>query len=341
MRSTSYRSRQEARRLGESAVGTCLLLSLLVVVAFIATFTSVKAFYRAQTTSRVAGQDDGSVENSDLGDEANALQSGGSGSLCRGLERMEVWGTAVNWGSTNKLETAEACCQQCKDRMEKCNSWVYCFDEAVCKDKFKECWLKRQADVLLPELHGSGASIGWMSGIIHPEGKGLIQFETPRGSIRIKLLPTWAPRTVNYIRELVALRHCTGCQFYRAEGLGKGWDADGLRIQGMPAGPPYALLQGSLYTDGIPYKPIPVEGAPLVKRGHLCLVAEGPDFFISLGEHPEWGHGHTVFGEVLPEDMPIVDELAREKTKATVWADTAVRELEEPINFAVKRWTSR
>jgi len=29
----------------------------------------------------------------------------------------------------------------------------------------------------------------------------------------------------------------------------------------------------------------------------------GPHFFLALTDHPEWGHGHTVFGGVLAEDM--------------------------------------
>jgi hypothetical protein len=34
----------------------------------------------------------------------------------------------------------------------------------------------------------------------------------------------------------------------------------------------------------------------------LCTVWRalglGPDFFIALGDHPEWGTGHIVFGRV-------------------------------------------
>ena len=37
--------------------------------------------------------------------------------------------------------------------------------------------------------------------------------------------------------------------------------------------------------------------------------AGGPDFFIALAQHPEWGNGHTVFGEVFPEDMAVIDKL--------------------------------
>ena len=49
----------------------------------------------------------------------------------------------------------------------------------------------------------------------------------------VQLEPGWAPFTVNYIRDVIALRHCSGCQFYRAEGLGSGWDAAGNRVSSV------------------------------------------------------------------------------------------------------------
>lgn len=40
--------------------------------------------------------------------------------------------------------------------------------------------------------------------------------------------------------------------------------------------------------------------------GHLCSIPGTKDFFISYGDHPEWGTSHTVWGEVrqLPVCMP-------------------------------------
>lgn len=40
-----------------------------------------------------------------------------------------------------------------------------------------------------------------------------------------------APRTVDYVRSVLTLKFCSGCQFYRAEGLGAGWSEDGKRTQ--------------------------------------------------------------------------------------------------------------
>lgn len=113
------------------------------------------------------------------------------------------------------------------------------------------------------------------------------------------------------------------------------WDLFVLLWQ-KPPGPPYALLQGTLYTEGILYKDIPREAAPVVQRGHVCLIGAGPDFFISLAHHPEWGHGHTVFGEVVEEDMKVVDSIVGMPTKAAKWAEVEVRELAEPLNFMLK-----
>lgn len=45
-----------------------------------------------------------------------------------------------------------------------------------------------------------------------------------------QLLPECAPHSVAYILELLALTHCAGCQFYRAESRGNFWDAHGNHI---------------------------------------------------------------------------------------------------------------
>eukprot|EP00475_Leptophrys_vorax_P000522 TRINITY_DN10291_c0_g1_i2.p1 TRINITY_DN10291_c0_g1~~TRINITY_DN10291_c0_g1_i2.p1 ORF type:complete len:293 (-),score=-17.76 TRINITY_DN10291_c0_g1_i2:70-861(-) len=216
-------------------------------------------------------------------------KDGASRDFCVGEAHLELWGDAVKWGSNNPTDTAAACCQQCKDMCAgsvcQCNAWVWCGDKDLCKDKYRECWLKRQEDVLKPEVYGSNPDVPWTSGLIHGPGKGIIALDTEHGAIRIKLLPSWAPVAVGYVRDILHLKYCTGCQLYRAEGLGEGWNADGSRTS-KPPGPPYALLQGILLTDGLPFKPIPREATPVVKRGDVCLVGEGPDFFISLWTTP-------------------------------------------------------
>lgn len=48
-----------------------------------------------------------------------------------------------------------------------------------------------------------------------------------------QLLPDCAPRSVFYILELLSLRHCAGCHFYRAEGRGEFWDAEGNHVKNV------------------------------------------------------------------------------------------------------------
>jgi hypothetical protein len=38
----------------------------------------------------------------------------------------------------------------------------------------------------------------------------------------------------------------------------------------------------------------PFEGNIEVRRGHVCFIPGGKDFFIALGDHPEWGKSHPV-----------------------------------------------
>jgi hypothetical protein len=47
----------------------------------------------------------------------------------------------------------------------------------------------------------------------------------------VQLFPDCAPHSVAYILELLTLRHCAGCQFYRAEGRGQLWDLEGNHIK--------------------------------------------------------------------------------------------------------------
>ena len=98
----------------------------------------------------------------------------------------------------------------------------------------------------------------------------------------------------------------SGLRFYRAEPVPAHWGNKEWpdSWEGGRWGPPYSLLQGSLQPEGSHSQPGPAdtaEGArPVIKRGMVAWVAGGggPDFFIALAEHPEWGNGHTVFAEV-------------------------------------------
>jgi len=61
----------------------------------------------------------------------------------------------------------------------------------------------------------------------------------------------------------------------------------------------------------------------------------GPDFFIAVGPHAEWGNGHTVWGHVVGS-MDAVDAIAALPVKGETWGATHVTVLLEPLPFRIK-----
>lgn len=117
---------------------------------------------------------------------------------------------------------------------------------------------------------------------------------TQFGGIRVRLLEKLAPRITALVWDLAAKRGCSNaykCAWYRNEAP---------PVSGL--GPPYALLQGRMHdlAEDPPY-----EGIVPVKRGHVCFIPGGKDFFIALGDHPEWGTSHPVWGWV--DDFFVAD----------------------------------
>ncbi|XP_022678754.1 uncharacterized protein LOC101771486 isoform X2 [Setaria italica] len=200
-----------------------------------------------------------------------------------------------------------------------------------------ECWLKKQKDVMAPAVVARGEDVMWTSGLVFGKGEGIVELETNIGTLHIQLLPGCAPRSVDYFIELLGLRNCAGCRFYRAEGRGNVWDAKGNHERNAAFGPPYALLQGTLEVDGVPFKGIAREACPAVKRGSIAWVGPGPEFLISLANHEEWKDAYTVFGHVLPEDMGIAEEMALLPSSTDVWSNVTVKVLRDPVYFKVKR----
>ncbi|KAM0935497.1 putative cyclophilin-type peptidyl-prolyl cis-trans isomerase domain-containing protein [Dioscorea sansibarensis] len=264
---------------------------------------------------------------------------------CRGVDGMELWGAAVKWGTDHKFNTSKECCLACKKMCERsdgpclCDSWVFCGDRERCGEKFGECWLKKQKDILSPDVKPSDESGMWTSGLIFGKGEGIIGLETEYGTLHIKLLPDCAPHSMAYIVELLGSRHCAGCQFYRAEGRGSSWDSKGNHIQDASLGPPYALIQGILEAEGVPFKNIPIEACPSIRRGSVAWVGSGPEFFISLANHNEWRKTYTVFGSVLSDDMDIAAKIAQLPTRSGQWGNIDVSVLEKPVKLKLKRAT--
>ncbi|KAM7491152.1 hypothetical protein LguiA_034073 [Lonicera macranthoides] len=278
--------------------------------------------------------------------ESDGLEGGlgeENGGCCRGMENLELWGSAVKWGSEFKFNSSEECCKACKGMCSGnegpclCDSWVFCGNKEACGPKFGECWLKKQKDILAPEQAEAGNLVSWTSGLIFGRGEGIIGLETEHGLLHIKLRPECAPHSVAYILELLRLRHCAGCHFYRAETRGQYWDSKGNHVKDASFGPPFALVQGTLEAQGTTFNPVPTEACPTITRGSVAWVGSGPEFFISLANHKEWKNSYTVFGSVLPEDMEIVEKIAELPTKPDVWNNVNVSVLEKPVPLWFRR----
>jgi hypothetical protein len=184
-------------------------------------------------------------------------------------------------------------------------------------------------DACAPPAAGPAAALMVPGG--GPWSGDVVRFSTSLGDIRVALRPDLAPKTVAFIADLARRGDagCASCRFYRAEGLPAPGAVDNF---GGP-GPPYALIQGSFSVPD--FVPIDKEGAPLVVRGDACFIGSGPDFFIAVGPHPEWGSGHTVWGRVLG-DMSTVDDIAlRQPQKEETWGQTHVTVLQTPLPFSL------
>ncbi|XWS49185.1 hypothetical protein CRYUN_Cryun13aG0142200 [Craigia yunnanensis] len=275
------------------------------------------------------------VESGDLGEK--------KGECCRGIGNLELWGAAVKWGSEFRFNSSVECCQACKtmcsgnDGPCLCDTWVFCGNKDACGSRFGECWLKKQKDTLSPDRQEAGKTVSWTSGIIFGKGEGIVEMETEYGTLHVKLFPDCSPYSVAYILELLTLRHCAGCQIYRAESRGQSWDSEGNHIKDAPYGPPFALIQGILEAQGTPFKKIPTEACPTIRRGSVAWIGSGPEFFISLASHEEWKNSYTVFGSVLPEDMEIVEKITQLPTKSDVWNNINVSVLQKPAPLTMRR----
>ncbi|KMZ64500.1 hypothetical protein ZOSMA_366G00100 [Zostera marina] len=262
---------------------------------------------------------------------------------CRGIDHLELWGEVVKWGTDFKFSNKEECCSACKDMCKVaagpclCNSWVFCGDKKMCKDKFGECWLKMQNDALMPETRQGDDSVEWTSGLIFGKEEGIIGLHTEYGTLHVKLFPECAPYSVVYITALLGIHHCVGCQIYRAENRGFNWDINGNHIPDASIGPPYALIQGTLEAEGFPFKDIPKETCPKIRRGSVAWIGSGPEFIISLANHNEWKRKYTVFGSVLPEDMDIAEKIVNLPTNSDVWSNIQVSVLNKSIPLKLER----
>lgn len=226
---------------------------------------------------------------------------------------------------------------QCADQNEFCKSWQ---ENGECDKNpgymLESC--KKSCGRCDTEVSHQDGSNGQLNSVNSEMGGGIgigekqlarsthLVLSTEIGDINIKLRPDLAPKTVEFMQN-VASEGCDGCQFYRSESIPKPGAIDNF---GGP-GPPYALVQGRMIRKvGGPPK-LPKEGAPVVKRGMVCLIGAGPDFFVAVGDHTEWGNAHTVWGEV--SDMSTVDAITNLPKREEVWGATHVTSLVTPLPF--------
>ncbi|KAK3265576.1 hypothetical protein CYMTET_25742 [Cymbomonas tetramitiformis] len=158
----------------------------------------------------------------------------------------------------------------------------------------------------------------------------VLVLETKIGDVKIRLRDDLSPRTVDQIRNLVDKGQCTDeCAFYRSEDIPAVGAIDNF---GGP-GPPYALVQGALQMQGV-WHSIPKEGSPIVRRGDVCMIQGGPNFFIAVAGHREWGHAHVVWGKV--GDMSVVDAITKLPVRHETWGETHVTTLVEKLRFTAR-----
>lgn len=311
------------------------MLLVLGIVACIAVYGFMSVALRPTGSSKIE-----SLVNLDGESENLDVETSG---CCKGIEKLELWGPVVKWGADFKFNSSEECCKACKamctvkDGPCLCDSWVFCGNKEACGSKFGECWLKKQKDPRIPDRQDGGNKIMWTSGLVFGRGEGIIGLETEYGTLHIKLLPECSPNSVWQILEMLKLRHCAGCQFYRAEGRGRLWDSHGNHITDASYGPPFALIQGTLDTPETTFDPVPTEFCPRLRRGAVAWVESGPEFFISLANHDEWKKSYTVFGYVLPEDMVIAEKIAQLPTKSDIWNNINVAVLQKPVPLRIRK----
>mmetsp|Transcript_12460 Transcript_12460/g.26370 ORF Transcript_12460/g.26370 Transcript_12460/m.26370 type:complete len:280 (+) Transcript_12460:110-949(+) len=164
--------------------------------------------------------------------------------------------------------------------------------------------------------------------------------------IRLQLLAAEAPKAAEYVQALAATGNteetCSKCTLYRGEPVPVYWGSEDYPDQffdGGRWGPPYALVQGGLISDGSISPPPAEEYNPIIERGMVAWAGGkgGPHFFIALAQHPEWGHGHTVWANVIPDDMDLVDELlSRPLVSTKPKQPPIVTNFVDPIPFRIR-----
>jgi peptidyl-prolyl cis-trans isomerase A (cyclophilin A) len=168
------------------------------------------------------------------------------------------------------------------------------------------------------------------TGTITDQGGGLLMAEnlianlrTNHGTIRVKLFPNHAPKTVrNFVELAEGTREWThpetgakttarlydGTIFHRVIG---GFMIQGGDPLGLGTGGPGYDFDDEIHTENIFNRKYLMAMANAGKR--LGRGTNGSQFFITVGLTPHLNQGHTIFGEVI-EGTDVVDAIAATET---------------------------
>lgn len=139
---------------------------------------------------------------------------------------------------------------------------------------------------------------------VNPAKSGLVDMETSMGTIKLKLFPKEAPKTVENFTGLIKKGYYDNIIFHRV--------IDGFMIQG---GDPQGIGTGGESIWGKPFEDEFSEKLKFDRKGILAMANAGPNtngsqFFITLAPTPHLNMHHTIFGEVV-EGMDVVEAIGK------------------------------
>lgn len=169
-----------------------------------------------------------------------------------------------------------------------------------------------------------------------------LQLQPPL-SIRLRLFKEKAPHAARFVEQLIENQNFEECTIYRGEPVPAHWgslDRPDRWDNGGRWGPPYALIQGGFLSGNKHIIDAVAEpNNPAIERGLVAWAGGkgGPHFFIALAPHPEWGHDHTVWAEVLEEDMANVHSLLERPLQILTSNNPVVTNFVDPIPFTMRK----
>ena len=165
------------------------------------------------------------------------------------------------------------------------------------------------------------------------------------GKLEIRLRPDLSTESADYVQRLVsdaAKDGCPRCQFYRAEKPGI--------LQGILESPQVATVtQRGPCPPGAEHIPNDCPAwdkdcgchGPLMTTGMVGWAGghTGPDFFINAYAHvvPNWGTQHTVWGELLPSSLALMERIWKLPVHRQ---PSGMTMLVEPLKFTVSLETA-